>query len=434
MPAKPEKQIAGRVHPRATRSPGRTAASGVVPGAASGVPARESCPEEEAPGAYAAALGVCSDELIRTMAYAALLGVPLSDLETSDEWRDRMQAEITSLGSRRDARWQQAELAKRRMARRRMTVLRQFTPSQLEIVAKARQSGLLTRLQKEPEVLMLRVSEEADSARRGAVEETKRLAVDEMLASIREMCASIREKRSANARAASGALRGVLQESEDEEEKDKASPVRGHSWVEAVVREAGQAGDTAPLGDDDTDETDRRRNKEEGSYIYHQERKKKEDLWESSGGEMGWLRGCGVGVVGSRGSGGIPAQTILSRTTLARSPVIGSTRREPRLLRHASGRGRRSTRACMTDVSGLGGPVRRHFIRRETTTSMTTRTPGSLHCNSLLPLHCAQNSGSLHRSAAAAAAAMSRSSCGSRRRRLPAARLAPPRARSQDDP
>ena len=180
-----------------------------------------------------------------------------------------------------------------------MTVMRQFTPSQLEMVAKARQSGLLTRLQKEPEVLMLRVSEEADSARRGAVEETKRLAVDEMLASIREMCASIREKRSANARAASGALRGVLQESEDEEEKDKASPVRGHSWVddEAAVREAGQAGDTAPLGDD-TAEMDRRRNKEEGSYIYHQQ-KKKEDLWENSWGGDGLAAGL------RRGSGGI---------------------------------------------------------------------------------------------------------------------------------
>ena len=180
-----------------------------------------------------------------------------------------------------------------------MTVLRQFTPSQLEIVAKARQSGLLTRLQKEPEVLMLRVSEEADSARRGAVEETKRLAEDEMLASIWEMLASIRQKRSANARAASGALRGVLQESEDEEEKDKASPVRGHSRVdEAAVREAGQAGDTAPLGDDDTDETDRRRNKEEGSYIYHQQ-KKKEDLWENSWGGDGLAAGL------RRGSGGI---------------------------------------------------------------------------------------------------------------------------------
>ena len=46
-------------------------------------------------------------------------------------------------------------------------------------------------------------------------------------------------------------------------------PVRGHSWVEAAVIEAGQAGDTDPLGDD-TDETDRRRNKEEGRYVYHQ--------------------------------------------------------------------------------------------------------------------------------------------------------------------
>ena len=336
MPAKPEKQIAaGRVHSRATRSPGRTAASGVVPGAASGVPARESCPDEEAPGAYAAALGVCSDELIRTMAYAALLGVPLSDLETSDEWRDRMQqAEITSLGSRRDARWQQAEIARRRMARRRMTVLRQFTPSQLEIVAKARQSGLLTRLQKEPEVLMLRVSEEADSARRGAVEETKRLAEDEMLASIREMLASIREKRSTNARAASGALRGVLQESEDEEEKDKASPVRGHSRVdEAAVREAGQAGDTAPLGDDDTDETDRRRNKEEGSYIYHQQ-KKKEDLWENSWGGDGLAAGL------RRGSGGIaPLQLSIAAALHAKLRIAapqrsgGGSCHEPQQLR-----------------------------------------------------------------------------------------------------
>ena len=90
---------------------------------------------------------------------------------------------------------------------------------------------------------------------------------------------TFREKLSTNARAASGALRGVLQESEDEEEKDKALAlttavhrqgaatssqslaVRGHSWVETLVREAGQAGDTAPLGDD-TAKTDRRRNEE----------------------------------------------------------------------------------------------------------------------------------------------------------------------------
>ena len=71
---------------------------------------------------------------------------------------------------------------------RRRTVIGQFTPSQLEMVTKARQSGLLTRLQKEPQFLMLHVTEEADHARKRALEETKRLAEYEMLASIREPC------------------------------------------------------------------------------------------------------------------------------------------------------------------------------------------------------------------------------------------------------
>ena len=62
----------------------------------------------------------------------------------------------------------------------------QFTPSQLETVSKARQSGLLTRLQREPEFLMLHVNEEADLARRRALDQSKRLAEYEMLASIRE--------------------------------------------------------------------------------------------------------------------------------------------------------------------------------------------------------------------------------------------------------
>ena len=69
---------------------------------------------------------------------------------------------------------------------KRKAVFMQFSPSQLETVTKARQSGLLTRLQKEPQFLMLHVTEEADHARKRAFEETKRLAEYEMLASIRE--------------------------------------------------------------------------------------------------------------------------------------------------------------------------------------------------------------------------------------------------------
>ena len=105
-------------------------------------------------------------ELIRTMAYAATKGIPLSDLETFDEWQERLKAESPG----QDLKISFGQVNYRR------TVIGQFTPSEIETVSKARQSGLLTRLQREPEFLMLHVNEEADLARRRALDQSKRLA------------------------------------------------------------------------------------------------------------------------------------------------------------------------------------------------------------------------------------------------------------------
>ena len=115
-------------------------------------------------------------QLISTMAAAALIGIPVSDLETFDEWQERLKAE---------SQGQDMEVSNAQLWSRKKVVDR-FTQSQLEEVSQARKSGLLTRLQHEPDFLMIHVQVEAESARKRALDARKRLAEYDMLSSIPE--------------------------------------------------------------------------------------------------------------------------------------------------------------------------------------------------------------------------------------------------------
>ena len=115
-------------------------------------------------------------QLISTMAAAALIGIPVSDLETFDEWQERLKAE---------SQGQDMEVSNAQLCSRKKVVDR-FRESQLEEVSQARKSGLLTRLQHEPDFLMIHVQVEAESARKRALDARKRLAEYEMLSSIPE--------------------------------------------------------------------------------------------------------------------------------------------------------------------------------------------------------------------------------------------------------
>ena len=115
-------------------------------------------------------------QLISTMAAAALIGIPVSDLETFDEWQERLKAE---------SQGQDMEVSNAQLCSRKKVVDR-FRESQLEEVSQARKSGLLTRLQHEPDFLMIHVQVEAESARKRALDARKRLAEYDMLSSIPE--------------------------------------------------------------------------------------------------------------------------------------------------------------------------------------------------------------------------------------------------------
>ena len=119
--------------------------------------------------------GSVPPELIRTMAYAAARGVPLSDLETWEEWQERLKAE--SPGEDMVVSHEQVE--------RRKSLLMQFSPSEMQLVSEARASGLLTRLQTDPQFLSQHVSEQSEHARQRALDESKRLMEYTMLNSIR---------------------------------------------------------------------------------------------------------------------------------------------------------------------------------------------------------------------------------------------------------
>ena len=119
--------------------------------------------------------GSVPPELIRTMAYAAARGVPLSDLETWEEWQERLKAE--SPGEDMVISHEQVE--------RRKSLLMQFSPSDMQLVSEARASGLLTRLQTDPQFLSHHVSEQSEHARQRALDESKRLMEYTMLNSIR---------------------------------------------------------------------------------------------------------------------------------------------------------------------------------------------------------------------------------------------------------
>ena len=123
--------------------------------------------------------GSVPPELIRTMAYAAAQGVPISDLETWDEWEERLRAESPG----EDIVFSHDQIKYRK------SLIMKFSRSELQQVSEARKSGLLMRLQTDPQFLTFHVNEQADHARRRALDETLRLQEFQMLDSIREPAA-----------------------------------------------------------------------------------------------------------------------------------------------------------------------------------------------------------------------------------------------------
>ena len=138
--------------------------------------------------------GSVPPELVRTMAYAAVHGVPLSDLETWDEWQERLRAE--SPGEDMIVSQEQIESRK--------NLLTQFSHTELQLVSEARKSGLLARLQSDPQFLSHHVTEEAEHARRRALDESKRLEEFTMLNSIRVPVAPMASGPSGSESAARG--------------------------------------------------------------------------------------------------------------------------------------------------------------------------------------------------------------------------------------
>ena len=67
----------------------------------------------------------------------------------------------------------------------RKNLLTQFSHTELQLVSEARKSGLLARLQSDPQFLSHHVSEQSEHARQRALDESKRLMEYTMLNSIR---------------------------------------------------------------------------------------------------------------------------------------------------------------------------------------------------------------------------------------------------------